>query len=119
MRNDRKNIIVEKSFEFGLQIIDFSELLVTRKKFAMADQIFRSGTSVGANIREAQNAESPRDFVHKMKIAAKEADEVCYFLELCQASAHYPDTENLLRQGKEIILILSKIISTSKTREAS
>lgn len=60
-------------------------------------QIFRSGTSIGANIREAQNTESKRDFIHKFKILAKEADELEYWLKLCQSSEHYPNPEeNLL-----------------------
>jgi len=115
MRNDKPNVIVEKSFQFGVLIVDFSELLMGMKKFSMANQIFRSGTSIGANVREAQNAESRKDFIHKMKIAAKEADEVGFFLELCQASPHYPDTKKLRELNQEICLILSKIISTTKS----
>lgn len=114
MRNDRKNIVVEKSFRVGLQVIDYSEQLTQLKKFAMANQIFRSGTSIGANIREAQNTESKKDFIHKMKVSAKEADETAFFPALCQESAHYPDPGELVGQVQEIILILSKIIATSK-----
>lgn len=53
MRNDKQNIIVEKSFDFALDIIEFSEMITEKKKFSLADQIFRAGTSIGANIREA------------------------------------------------------------------
>jgi len=88
--------------------------LETNRKFIIANQILKSGTSIGANIREAQNAESKADFIHKMKIAAKEADETEYWLLLCQFSKNYPFDENLLKDLKEIIIILSKIISTSK-----
>ena len=77
----------------------------------MASQIFRSGTSIGANIREAQNAESKADFIHKFKIAAKEADEVKYWLSLCKESEFYPNPSEELQS---INLILSKIISSSK-----
>jgi four helix bundle protein len=80
MRNDKDNIIVSKSFDFALQIIEFAELLESKRKFILANQILKSGTSIGANIREAQNAESKADFIHKMKIAAKEADETEYWL---------------------------------------
>ena len=59
----------------------------------MASQIFRSGTSIGANIREAQNAETKRDFIHKFKISAKEADELEYWLRLCKASEFYPNPD--------------------------
>ncbi len=81
----------------------------------MASQIFRSGTSIGATIREAQNAETKRDFIHKFKISAKEADELEYWLRLCKASEFYPNpNEKLLEDLKSIILIRSKIISSSK-----
>ena len=81
MRNDKENIIVTKTFEFALQIIEFSENIFEQKKFSLANQIFKSGTSIGANVREAQNAESKADFIHKMKIAVKEADETEYWLQ--------------------------------------
>jgi len=115
MRNDKsKNLIVNKTFEFALEIIEFTELLNDRKKFRLADQLFKSGTSIGANVKEAQNAESKNDFIHKMKIAAKEADETEYWLELCQNSKFYPNCDNLINDTKTIIKILSKIISSSK-----
>lgn len=81
----------------------------------MASQIFRSGTSIGANTREAQNAESKRDFIHKFKIAAKEADEVEYWLLLCKESEFYPNPdEKMFEELTIIIKIISKIISSSK-----
>ncbi len=75
MRNDKQNVIVDKSFQFALKIVEFTEVLEANRKFVLGKQILRSGTSIGANVREAQNAESKLDFIHKMKIAAKEADE--------------------------------------------
>jgi four helix bundle protein len=83
MRNDKENVIVKLSFEFALQIIDFVEKLESNRKFVIANQLLKSGTSIGANVREAQNAESKADFIHKLKIAAKEADESEYWLLLC------------------------------------
>ena len=114
MRNDRKNIIVEMTFEFALQIIEYAELLESKRKFVLANQVLKSGTSIGANTREAQNAESRNDFIHKMKISAKEADETEYWLLLCQSSPGYPDCSVLLGKVLSIRKILSKIISTSK-----
>ena len=109
MRNDKSNnVIVEKTFKFALEIIEFTELLQTERKYKLADQLFKSGTSIGANVKEAQNAESKNDFIHKMKIAAKEADETEYWLELCQNSANYPKSEYLLSETNAIIKILSK-----------
>ena len=66
------------SFEFTLEIIEYSELLEAHKKYVIARQLLKSGTSIGANIMEAQNAERKADFIHKMKFAAKEADETEY-----------------------------------------
>lgn len=71
MRNDKENIIVTLTFKLSLNIIDFSEEIRNNHKYEMASQIFRSGTSIGANVAEAQNAESKKDFIHKFKIAAK------------------------------------------------
>ncbi|GAA3959850.1 four helix bundle protein [Mucilaginibacter dorajii] len=114
MRNDKENLIVKLTFEFALDIIEFSEELEANRKFAIAKQLIRCGTSIGANVREAQNAESKNDFIHKFKIAAKEADETEYFLLLCQFSKRYPFNEALLDKLKVINKILSKIIASSK-----
>jgi len=115
MRNEKKNIIVDLTFTFSLEIISFSEQIRALHKYEMASQIFRSGTSIGANIREAQNAESKADFIHKFKIAAKEADELEYWLLLCEKSKFYPNPrKELLINLNSIIKIVSKIISSSK-----
>jgi len=115
MRNDKENLIVKLTFEFALDIIVFSEELESMRKYAIARQIIRSGTSIGANVREAQNAESKADFIHKIKIAAKEADETEYFLLLCQFSNSYPFKPVLLDKISVIIKVLSKIVSSSKS----
>lgn len=115
MRNDKKNLIVDLTFDFSIKIIKFSESIRDTNRYEMASQIFRSGTSIGANIREAQNAESRADFIHKFKISAKEADELDYWLRLCEASIFYPNPEpELFEELKSITLIISKIIATSK-----
>jgi four helix bundle protein len=114
MQGNKENIIVQKSFEFALKVIQYCDQLEELKKFVIARQLLKSGTSIGANIREAQNAESKADFIHKMKIAAKEADETEYWLLLCQNSSNYPNCDQLQADCKELILVLSKIIGTSK-----
>lgn len=115
MRNDKDNLIVKLTFDFALEIISFSEEIRKSNRFEMASQIFRSGTSIGANIREAQNAESKADFIHKFKISAKEVDELQFWLELCQNSEFYPNpNEELFKKLQSINLIISKIISSSK-----
>ena len=109
-----KNLIVNMTFEFAIDMVKFSELLESKRKFATANQIIRSETSVGANVREAQNAESKADFIHKMKIAAKEADETEYWLLICKHSENYPDCAELLEKILSIKKVLSKIIASSK-----
>jgi four helix bundle protein len=115
MRNDKENLIVDKTFQYALKIVEFTELLESKNKFKLSGQLFKSGTSIGANVREAQNAESKIDFIHKLKIAAKEADETEYWLLICKHSLYYPECDSLLSELTEIIKILSKIISSSKS----
>ena len=110
----QNNPVLKKSFEFALSVIDFTEQLIEKKKFVIGQQLLKSGTSIGANIREAQNAESKADFIHKKKIALKEADETDYWLLLCRASKHYPDTTELLNELNVILRTLNKIVATSK-----
>jgi len=109
-----ENVILDLSFQFALEVIEYCELLEKQKKFVIAHQLLKSGTSVGANIREAQNAESKIDFVHKMKIAAKEAEESEYWLQLCSHSPNYPSSAPLITKISVLKKLLSKIISTSK-----
>lgn len=114
MRNDKPNLIVDLTFEFALKIIEFSEELESLRKYNLANQLFRSGTAIGAHVREAQNAESKADFIHKLKVAAKEADETLYWLLLCKRSKNYPKPDELLLDIEPIIKVLSKIIGTTK-----
>ena len=96
MKNDKENIIVEKSFQFALKVVLYCELLEDNKKFVLARQLLRSGTSIGANVREAQNAESKADFIHKIKVAVKEADETEYWLLIYKHTPTYPFDDKLL-----------------------
>ncbi len=116
MQTNKPNLIVELSFQFSLKVISYCELLETKKKYNLANQLFRSGTSIGANVREAQNAESKSDFIHKMKVAAKEADETEYWLLICKESKSYPDSEELIKDITTIHKVISKIISTTKQK---
>ena len=78
MRNDKDNVIVNKTIEFSLAIIKYCDALEKARKYVISKQLLRSATSIGANVFEAQNAESKADFIHKMKIAAKETSETLY-----------------------------------------
>jgi four helix bundle protein len=114
MRNYNDNAIVKMTFQFALDIIEFSELLREQKRFVFADQVLRADCSIGANVKEAQSAESKADFIHKIKIASKEAEESEYWLELCDFAKSYPKPGRLLSDIEGILKVLSKIISTSK-----
>lgn len=114
MRNDKPNLIVDKTFQYAFRVLDYAEKLYEMKRFALADQLIRSGTSIGANVWEAQNAESKNDFIHKMKIAAKEGDEQKFWVLLMKFSQHYPNPGTMIEDLEEIERILSKILSTAK-----
>jgi len=111
----RDDAIVSMTFEFALSIQDLSEEFQEKKKSIVPNQLFRSGTAIGALVREAQNGESLADFIHKMKIALKEADETEYWLLLCHArniSAAKPCLDRLI----PIIRLLNKTISSSNSK---
>ena len=110
----KENVILKLTFEFAVSIVKYSENLDSKRKFSIANQILRSGTSIGANVKESQNAESKKDFIHKLKIALKEADELEYWLFLCNEVESYPSSNGLLEKLVDIKKILNKIISTSK-----
>jgi len=113
---EKRNEILELSFEFAVDIIEFSELLEDHKKYIVARQLLKSGTSVGANVRESQNCESSADFVHKLKIAAKEADETEYWLLLCERAKKYPYDPILMTKLISIKKLLSSIITKMKNK---
>ncbi|NUQ25461.1 MAG: four helix bundle protein [Saprospiraceae bacterium] len=114
--NEKENLILDLTFEFALAIISYCEELELYRKYVISKQLLRSGTSIGANVREAQSPESKADFVHKMKIAAKEADETEYWLSLCQKTSSYPNCDHLFPKFTSIQKILSKIIGSSKLK---
>jgi four helix bundle protein len=111
-----KNPILKLSFEFSLMVISYCEKLESERKYVISRQLLKSGTSIGANAMEAQNAESKVDFIHKMKIAAKESGESQYWLWLRQYSESYPDCQQLQNKLEEINKVLGKILSTSKMK---
>ncbi|MFC5272338.1 four helix bundle protein [Adhaeribacter terreus] len=108
------NVIVRKSFEFALTIIQYADALESERKYIIANQLLKSGTSMGANIWESQNAESKADLIHKLKIAAKEAKETEYWLLLCKSSDGYPAISDKLEKLLEIQKLLYGIIHSSK-----
>jgi four helix bundle protein len=110
------NPILKMTFDFSLIVIDYCDVLDEIKKYTLSRQLLRCGTSIGANSMEAQNAESKADFIHKIKIAAKEADETQYWLMLCSFSKKYPECDFLLLKLEEIQKVLNKILGTAKRK---
>lgn len=115
----QENLIIKLTLEFSINIIEYCEDLESKRKYVISKQLLKSGTSIGANIREAQNAESKADFIHKIKIALKEVEETEYWIELCKHSVNYPNPDSLESKIKSIKNILSKIIITSKGLSSS
>lgn len=113
----KKGILVDKSFEFAISVINIYKYLAEDKKeYVVSKQLLRSGTAVGALIKEAQNAESKADFIHKLAIAQKECDETIYWLELLKAT-NYLTVENfekLFNEGNGLLKMLRSAILTSK-----
>ena len=101
-----------KSFQFACDIVGFTPLLKEKKEFELASQLLKSGTSIGANVREAQRGVSTKDFKNKFGIALKEADETKYWLELIEATSDL-QTDNLKAKCEELIRILVSIIKNS------
>lgn len=115
----KRNVIKEKSFEFAIRVVMLYKYLVEEKKeFILSKQLLRSGTSVGAMVRESEHAESKADFIHKLSIALKEANETEYWLELLFKS-EYIDTKTFEFHAtdiKEILRVLISIIKSSKAK---
>jgi four helix bundle protein len=111
-----KNQIMKLTFEFALDTIEYCEELEGKRKFVLANQLLKSATSIGANVWEAQNAESKNDFIHKFKIA-KESEEANYWLLLCKSSKNYTECSGLLNKLECISKNHQQIIATSKNNK--
>ena len=113
----KESILKIKSFKFAVRIVNFYKYLCDEKKeFVMSKQILRSGTSVGAMVREAEHSESKPDFIHKMAIAQKEINETLYWLELLSETEYISTTEfeSINTDAIEIIKMLTSSIKTAK-----
>ena len=114
----KDNIVKDKSFAFALRIVKLYRFLCDKKEFVLSKQLLRSGTSVGALVREAEQAESKADFIHKMAIALKEANETQFWLELLCQSGYIDEKQfkSINIDSVEILKLLTSIIKTSKTK---
>lgn len=113
----KENITATKAVDFAIKIIGLYKILVEEKReYVMSKQLLRSGTSIGALIREAEHAESKADFLHKMNIALKEANETCYWLFLLYKGDYI--TESIFSQynndSLEMVKLLASIVKTTK-----
>ena len=112
-----ENIVKIKSFDFAIRMVRLYQHLNDKKKeFVMSKQCLRSGTSIGALIREAEYAQSKADFVNKLSIAIKESNEVLYWLELLFKTDYIDDKmfESLKSNAEETLKLLTSIINTTK-----
>jgi len=118
----KDNLILQKSYDFSLRIIKLYKFLCENKKeYVLSKQLLRAGTSIGANVNEAQVGMSRKDFVAKMSIASKEARETRYWLDLLVDSGYISKTDNkvknLFEEIESIISILTKIVKTGASNE--
>src|SRR5690606_3878175 len=118
MVNDMtENVIKNKSFAFAIRVVKLYQFLCeTKKEFVLSKQLLRSGTAVGALVREAEHAESKSDFKHKMSIAQKEINESLYWLELLKETSYLTNEQfqSINADAVEIIKLLTSIVKTTK-----
>ncbi len=117
--NKPENIIKGKSFAFAIRVVKLSTYLIeSKKEFVLSKQFLRSGTAIGALVREAQNAESHKDFIHKLAISQKECDESIYWLELLTATDYLnqKEFESLNSDALELLKMIRSAIITSKKK---
>ncbi|MDX2359910.1 MAG: four helix bundle protein [Crocinitomicaceae bacterium] len=112
----KENIILSMSFDFALEVIKKCKPLQENREYILSKQLIRSGTSVGANIREAQNAVSKKDFIHKLSISQKECDESIYWIELLYQAEYLNNQDyfSLKKEAESLLKILKSIIITTR-----
>lgn len=110
---EKENHVLNKSFNFAMQVLDLVNELNGDRQYVLANQVCRCGTSIGANIREAQRAESKADFIHKLSIALKEAEETDYWFSLIDRKVRMIPKE-MTAELNELIRLLVSIIKASK-----
>lgn len=113
----KDNVIVDKTLEFSIRIVNmYKYLCKEQSEFILSKQLLKSGTSIGANVREAEHAQSKADFLNKNNIALKEANETCYWLELLHKTGYITTSmyDSIFADCEEILKILISIVKTSK-----
>ncbi|MCD7803143.1 MAG: four helix bundle protein [Clostridiales bacterium] len=117
-----ENVVVVKSKSFAVRIIRLYQFLTNEKKeYVLSKQLLRSGTSIGANVKEAIRGQSRADFISKMSIALKEASETEYWIELLEETDYLTSTqaESILADCRELLKLLTSIIKSAKKGESN
>lgn len=115
----KENIVKTKSFLFSIRIVNLYKFLSKEKReFVISKQLLRSGTSIGALIRESEHAESTADFIHKLSIALKEANETEYWLDLLKETEYLSEKEyfSIQENIRELLKLLVSIIKATKNK---
>lgn len=112
----KENVVKDKSYSFAIQVIELYKILIEKKEFVLSKQLLRSGTAVGALIQEAEHAESKKDFIHKLSISLKEANETTYWLNLLFDTKYISKDEfdKIHNLNIELVRLLVTIIKSSK-----
>ena len=117
-----ENIIRDKSKAFAIRIVRLSQYLQDKfHEYVLSRQVLKSGTSIGANVRESKNAQSISDFISKLEIALKESDETEYWLEILHETQYISDDEfdSMITDNKELTAMLVSIVKSSKKKRDS
>jgi len=115
----RESILKQKSFDFAVRIVNLYKFLKTKQReYVVSQQLFRSGTAIGALIREAEHAESRKDFSHKLNIGLKEANESIYWLELLFVTEYINKKmfDSMIKDATELLKMLIASVKTTKSR---
>ncbi len=118
----KEDVLKAKSFKFAVRVVNlYKHLVAEKKEFVLSKQLLRSGTCVGAMVREAEHSESKADFIHKLAIAQKEINETIYWLELLQATVYLSQQqfESINTDAEEIIKLITSSIKTAKSNLTS
>ncbi|MFH1296906.1 MAG: four helix bundle protein [Bacteroidota bacterium] len=115
----KDNVVKQKSYAFSIRIVKLYKFLCEEKKeFTLSKQLLRSGTAIGALVRESEHAESNADFIHKLSISLKEANETDYWLNILKDTGYLEPNlfQSLLKDNNELLKLLTSIIKTSKLK---
>ena len=114
----KENVVMSKSFSFAIRMVNMYRVLCGRKEYVLSKQLLRSGTAIGALLREAEHAQSMADFINKLSVALKEANEAEYWILLLHKTRYISNREfeSVIVDCREIVRLLISIVKTSKQK---